>query len=94
MRTTLYAVSGPRSRSGTNGELDKDKDYVEAEAIKAATAHAADTILGPFYRWVVEVEQHTREQSRKRYQADIASLDERIGMVGLGSFTRPMVLKE
>jgi hypothetical protein len=76
MRTTLYVVSGPRSRSGTNGELDKDKDYVEAEAVKAATTHAADSILGPFYRWVVEVEQHEREQSRKRYQADIASLDE------------------
>jgi hypothetical protein len=76
MRTTLYVVSGPRSRSGTNGELNKDKDYVEAEAVKAATTHAADSVLGPFYRWVVEVEQHEREQSRKRYQADMASLDE------------------
>jgi len=74
MRTTLYVASGPRSRSGTNGELDKD--YVEAEAVKAATAHAADSVLGPFYRWVVEVEQHTREQSRKLYQAEMASLDE------------------
>ena len=76
MRTTLWVVSGPRSRSRTNGELDKDKDYVEAGAAKAATAHAADTVLGPFFRWIVEVEQHERDQNRKRYQADMASLDE------------------
>ena len=76
IRTTLYVVSGPRGRSGTNGELNKDNDYVEAEAVKAATTYAADSVLGPFYRWVVEVEQHEREQNRKRYQADMASLDE------------------
>ncbi len=76
MRSTLYVVSGPRGRSRTNGELDKEEDYVEAEAVKSATTHAGDPVLGPFYRWIVEVEQHERDQNRKRYQADMASLDE------------------
>ena len=76
MRRTLYAVSGPLSRSGTNGELDKDDDYVEAEAIKAATTHAADSVLGPFYRWIIQVEQHARDQSRRLYQANMASQGE------------------
>ncbi len=76
MRCTLWVVSGPRSRSGTNGELDKEKDYVEAEAIKAVTAHAADDVLGPFYRWIADTERHEREDSRKRYQATMAAMDD------------------
>lgn len=76
MRATLYVVSGPRGRCFQNGELDAETDYVEAEAAKAATAHAADPVLGPFYRWVVEIEQHERDQNRKRYQAETALLDE------------------
>jgi len=74
VRSTLLVVSGPRIRSGTNGELDKD--YVESEAAKAATTHAADSVLAPFYRWIVEVEQRQRDQNLKRYQADMASMDE------------------
>ncbi|MBI3884204.1 MAG: hypothetical protein HY302_00495 [Opitutae bacterium] len=76
MRTTLWVVSGPRSRSGTNGELDKEQDYVEAEAIKAAATHATDDVLGPFYRWIAETERHEREDSRKRYQASMAAMDD------------------
>lgn len=76
MRALLWVVSGPKSRSGTNGELDKDKDYVEAEAVKSADAHAADTVLGPFYRWIADAERHEREESRKRYQADMAAMDD------------------
>ena len=76
MRSTLYVVSGPQFRSGTNGELDKNVDYIEAEAIRAAATYAADSVLGPFYRWIVDVEQRDRDQNRKRYQAEIALLDE------------------
>lgn len=76
MRASLWIVSGPRGRSYCNGELDKDYDYVEAEAIKAAATHAADEILGPFYRWVEERERHQREESRKMYQTSMASMDD------------------
>ena len=76
MRLSLWALSGPGGRSYSNGELDQDSDYVEAEAIKAASTHAADDILGPFYRWIVEGERHDRERSRKLYQASLASIDE------------------
>ena len=75
MRASLWALSGPGGRSYSNGELDQDSDYVEAEAIKAASAHAADDILGPFYRWIAEGERHDRERSRKMHQASMASLD-------------------
>jgi hypothetical protein len=56
---SLYHGCGPQSRAYTNGILDKNLDFVEAEAIKAAEAHATDDFLGPFYRWIVEVEQST-----------------------------------
>jgi hypothetical protein len=76
MRSSLLALSGPVTRSFSNGELDQDSDFVEAEAIKAASTHAADDILGPFYRWIAEAERHDRERSRKLYQASLASMDE------------------
>lgn len=76
MRAGLYTLSGPSGRSFTNGELAKESDYMEAEAIKAADAHAQDPVLGPFYRWIVEIERHEREDHRRRYQADMAAIDE------------------
>lgn len=76
MRSILYTMSGPSGRSFTNGELNKESDYVEAEAIKAAEAHASDSILGPFFRWIVEIERHEREEHKRRYQADMASMDD------------------
>ncbi len=76
MRAGLYTLSGPSGRSFTNGELEKESDYLEAEAIKAAELHAADAILGPFFRWIVEIERHEREEHRRRYQVDMASMDE------------------
>lgn len=76
MRVSLWIVSGPRGRSYSNGELDKNQDYLEAEAIKAATTHAADNILGPFFRWIAERERDQREESRKMYQASMAAMDD------------------
>jgi len=76
IRTVLYVISGPQGRSFKNGELDEKSDYVEAAAIEAANEHAKDSILGPFYRWIVEIERHEREQNRRRYQADMAALDD------------------
>lgn len=76
IRTSLYHASGPEGRSFSNGDLDSECDYLEAEAFKAAEAHAADEVLGPFYRWIAEVERHDREFHRKLYEAEMASLDE------------------
>lgn len=76
MRAGLYTLSGPSGRSFTNGELAKESDYLEAEAIKAAEVHAQDAVLGPFFRWIVEVERHEREEHRRRYRADMAAMDE------------------
>jgi len=76
LRASLYTMSGPSGRSFTNGELAKESDYMEAEAIKAAEAHAQDAVLGPFFRWIVDVERHDREDHRRRHQVDLASLDD------------------
>lgn len=76
MRAALWTISGPQGRSYSNGELDKESDYVEAEAIKAAATHAVDAILGPFYRWIVDCERHERERSRRIYQSNMAALDD------------------
>lgn len=76
MRAGLYTLSGPSGQSFTNGELDQESDYLEAEAIKAAELHAQDDLLGPFFRWIVEVERHEREKNRQRYRAEMAAMDE------------------
>ncbi len=76
IRSNLYVISGPSCRGFSNGELDRDSDYVEAEAIKDAASHAQDPILGPFYRWIVEVEQHERARNRRWHQADMAAMDD------------------
>lgn len=76
MRSSLYVASGPSGRSYSNGVLDKEKDYVEAEAVKAAATHATDPVLGPFYRWILEIERHERESNKRRYEVNMAALDE------------------
>jgi len=76
MRSILYCASGPTVRSYSGGELNKENDYVEAEALKAAEKHSDDPILGPFYRKMVECERYDREESRRRHQISQAALDE------------------
>lgn len=75
MRVELYSGCGPQTRSYSNGILDKELDYVEAAATKAAEAHATDELLGPFYRWIVEVEQKERLMHKRQANAAMASLD-------------------
>lgn len=75
IRSSLYVGSGPRGRSFTGGLVDKNDDYVEAEAAKAAEDNAHDPELGRFYRWIVEVEQREREHHRLRHEADMAEFD-------------------
>jgi hypothetical protein len=75
MRAALHAITGPSGRTFANGELAAESDYVEAEAIKAAEVHAKDPGLGPFFRWMVEIERHERAQNRRRYQADMTAMD-------------------
>lgn len=75
IRSSLYVGCGPRGRSFTEGALDEDSDYVEAEAVRAAEANAHDPDLGSFYRWIVEIEQRDREQLRLRHEADITEFD-------------------
>ncbi|MBN8246122.1 MAG: hypothetical protein J0L84_01615, partial [Verrucomicrobia bacterium] len=76
IQTSLHHITGPSVRGYTNGELNKDGDYVEAAAIKAASAHSTDPILGPFFRWIADVEKHEREEQRRRNAAEMAALDE------------------
>lgn len=73
IRRALYASCGPKTRSYSGGELDKEDDYVEAEASKAATLHQNDCILGPFYKWIVEAEQRDRAWNKARIEADMAA---------------------
>lgn len=75
MQGSLYHGCGPQSRAYTNGTLDKNLDYVEAEAVKAAEAHATDEILGPFYRWIVQVEQNNRRMNKLHNEMVMAASD-------------------
>ncbi len=74
MRANLYIGAGPSSRGYTNGVLDEELDYVEAAAVKAAESHAEHPILGPFYRWIVEVEQKDRMSHQMQAANDMANL--------------------
>lgn len=76
IRAYLYSTAGPRTRSFTEGRLDADDDYVEAEAIRAAEAHAEDPVLGPFYRWIVQVEETERRRLEQEHYSRIARLDD------------------
>ena len=75
VRVSLYSSCGPGSRSFSNGVLNKEDDYVESEAVKATEIHANDLVLGPFYRWIAEVEQRERAMLRMHYEADMVSLE-------------------
>jgi hypothetical protein len=75
VRINLYWACRPQLRSYSNGILDKELDYVEAEAAKAAEAHASDEVLGPFYRWIVEVEQKERLMHKMQAEVAMVSLD-------------------
>jgi len=75
IRVELYSGCGPQTRLYSNGILEKELDYVEAAAMKAAEAHATDELLGPFYRWIVQVEQKERLMHKMQSDAAMASLD-------------------
>ncbi|MGO8764934.1 MAG: hypothetical protein ACLQSR_07335 [Limisphaerales bacterium] len=75
VRTSLYTGCGPQTRSYSSGVLDKDLDYVEAEAVKAAENHAKDEVLGPFYRWIVEIEQTNRLVHKSHAETAMAAWD-------------------
>ncbi len=50
-----------------------EDDYVEAEALKAAEAHAFDLTLGPLHRGIVEKEQRDRVWRKARSEAERAA---------------------
>jgi hypothetical protein len=75
IRLSLYSGCGPQMRAFTNGRLDENLDYVEAEAAKAAETHAKDEELGPFYRWIVETEQKSRLMHKMHNEAEMAASD-------------------
>ena len=72
VRSKLHRGSGPGVRGYTNGQLDAEYDYLEAAALKAAEKHADNPVLGPFYRWIVEVEQKDRLFNKLRADEDMA----------------------
>jgi hypothetical protein len=75
VRADLWVGCGPMGRGYTDGVLDKEYDYVEAEAAKAAEVHASDPVLGPFYRWIARREQEDRLWNKARSAAQMAALD-------------------
>lgn len=72
----LYATAGPAVRSYTDGSLDHDDDYVEAAAIRAAEEHAEDPVLGPFYRWIVEMKETGRLRNEARHRKQMAAMED------------------
>jgi hypothetical protein len=71
----LYAVTGPVVRQYSGGVLERQYDYVEVEAAKAAKAHATDPVLGPFYRWIAGAEQQDRAWQKAHAEAQMAALE-------------------
>ena len=67
IRAALYGATGPHSTGWTNGELNEEDDYVEAEAAKAAELHADDAELHPFFRWIAECERSEKRRARTEY---------------------------
>lgn len=76
MRFDLYLASSPESRSWSGGTLDPEHDYLQSGALAAAKQYETDTVLGPFYRWIVGQEQQDKRWNREQYALDIAQLDE------------------
>jgi hypothetical protein len=76
MQWALYNASGPKGRSFTNGIMDTASDYLEAEALKAIDHYAENPILGPFYRWITQVERDERERSKSAYELSMKAYDE------------------
>lgn len=64
MERHLYGISGPLVRSYSNGSL------------KAASQHAEDPLMGPFYRWISTVERDDRERARQIASSSLAALDD------------------
>jgi hypothetical protein len=75
LRSHLYRVTGPAAREYKDGIRDKEQDYVESEALKAAEVFASDALLGPFYRWIVEMEQQDRFWHKAQSEAEMANLE-------------------
>jgi hypothetical protein len=75
VQASLMVGAGPSIRGFTDGVLDQEYDYVEAEAVKAAEANASDPILGPFYRSIVEWEQRNRLWHKSRSEAAMAAME-------------------
>jgi len=76
MERHLYGISGPQVRGYTNGALDAQYDYMEAAALDAATQHAEDALLGPFYRWIATIERESREQHKQISVAGWSAFDD------------------
>jgi hypothetical protein len=76
IRSALYIATGPHSTGWTNGEMNQEDDYVEAEAIKAAEAHAGDPELYPFFHWIAEFEKSEKRRAKTEYELRMRSLDE------------------
>jgi hypothetical protein len=74
-RYQLYRTAGPRSRVRWNGRLREDDDYVEAAAIRAAEEHAEDPVLGPFYRWIVEMEETERLRNEAQHRKQMSAIE-------------------
>ena len=72
----LHAASGPTIRGYSSSKPAAEQDYVEAAALAAASQHAEDASLGPFYRWIAATERYDRERHRRFAEASLASMDE------------------
>jgi hypothetical protein len=76
MESRLYGISGPQVRGYSNGSLEAKYDYMEAAALGAATQHAEDALLGPFYRWIATIERDAREQHKQISAAGWPAFDD------------------
>ncbi len=76
LRAALYGATGPHTTSWTNGKLNEEDDYVEAEALKAAQQHADEPELHTFFSWVAECEQSDKRRARTSYELEMRELEE------------------
>ncbi|MCC6883763.1 MAG: hypothetical protein IT576_16520, partial [Verrucomicrobiales bacterium] len=61
-------------RSYSNGELDASCHWVIDEARKASAQFAGDSVLKPFFDFVIDREERDQQRNRESYQSDMLAM--------------------
>lgn len=74
-RIRSVLIPDTNGRGYTNGELDREYQWLLDEARKASSKFAGDPILKPFFEEVIRREERDREWNREEYQNHLLATD-------------------